>query len=160
MEETQVFTFARFLSKMDRDKALFYINEDTRPNFEDDVPEGEAAYFNAVDERPYPENLILVDDHTLYLYYEIDELEPIIQCNELKADFTLTVCRSEYEGYDYKILLSKNGSEPNVIYSTDEYSEDERDEKFESFQMKLDGLSDFELIKFIFEYVNKGLPLP
>ncbi len=58
----RLYFLAHFANNQQRDRALFYLQEDTRPDFDDEVPEDEQTLFETVDEIPYPSVIKNLDD--------------------------------------------------------------------------------------------------
>lgn len=161
MEENEIYILARFSTQAALDKALYYVQEDTRPDFDDDVPENESSFFEAVDEKSFPTVIKKLPNNAVYFEFTSDEDDlGMIQCEKLGADFTLSIYREEYDGKDDTIYLAEQGREIQLIYATRFYDEPVMDEKVESFQQELNRLTGLELIQFVLDYLEQHKALP
>lgn len=70
-DSDQVLYKAIFASQHQLERAMYFLEEDTRPDFSDDVSEQEHAMFEAVDEIPYPE--VIKDLGNCTLYWAMDD---------------------------------------------------------------------------------------
>ena len=166
MEGLSVCTLAYFDSQNKQEKAMEYLHEDTREEFEEDVPENEMDFFNAVDERPYPDVLKKLAKNGLFLSYDIeDDFEPVIALNELGANWSITVFKDNEMGGAFSITLSIDGKSPRMVYETVEYDDLERDSKVAAFNKvlsKLNPLNPLKTLKYLKDFVdsNKKFPYP
>ena len=160
MEESLNIVFCQFETIEKRNKAVFFLSESTRPEFEDDVLEKDLSLFYAVDEAPFAKNIQELNDTGLYFEYEGDTDEPVIPCDELGAKYSMTVTRVECDGLDYNIIITKNNEEPVLAYATIEYDDIELDAKVEEFQQALENVSGIQLIRFLEEYLDKHGSFP
>ena len=88
----RLYFLAHFANNHQRDRAVFYLQEDTRPDFDDEVPEVEQALFEAVDEIPYPTVIKILDDSSLYwAMTEEDGFPDLALAEKLGAEKVLVV---------------------------------------------------------------------
>jgi hypothetical protein len=88
----RLYFLAHFANNHQRDRAVFYLQEDTRPDFDDEVPEVEQALFEAVDEIPYPTVIKILDDSSLYwAMAEEDGFPDLALAEKLGAEKVLVV---------------------------------------------------------------------
>ena len=65
----RLYFLTHFANNHKRDRALFYLQEDTRPDFDDEVPEAERALFETVDEMPFPAVIKTYDENDSAVLY-------------------------------------------------------------------------------------------
>jgi len=160
VENCLVNVLCEFSSDAQRQRALFFLREDTRPDFEDEIQKSELEMFHAIDEMPYPDEVSLIGDSGLYFEYESDIDEPVISCNLLGSISSLSVAKSEDDGSDYSIIVTSNSRGPSIIYATIDYDNEILDEKVSCFQDQLDQLEGMDLMLYLQEYLNKYEKFP
>lgn len=91
----RLYFLAHFANNHKRDRALFYLQEDTRPDFDDEVPEDEQALFETVDEMPFPAVIKTYDENdSAVLYWAMadeDGFPDLTLAEKLGADTVLVV---------------------------------------------------------------------
>ena len=93
----RLYFLAHFANNQQRDRALFYLQENTRPDFDDDVAEVEQALFEAVDEIPYPEIIKSFNETSLYWVMADEDGFPDLALAEKLGARTVLVVHAQIE---------------------------------------------------------------
>jgi len=88
----RLYFLAHFGNNHQRDRARFYLQEDTRPDFDDEVAESELTLFEAVDEISYPGVIKTLDNTGLYwVMADEDGFPDLALAEKLGAEKVLVV---------------------------------------------------------------------
>jgi hypothetical protein len=77
MSETSAIFRFRASSVETSKRILLYLNGDTRPDFDDEVPESEKSLFEVMEFAAIPLRLKQGDDHTVFAWFEFIQLEEV-----------------------------------------------------------------------------------
>ncbi len=142
----RLYFLAHFANNHKRDRALFYLQEDTRPDFDDEVPENEQALFETVDEIPYPAVIKSLNDSSLYwVMADEDGFPDLTLAEKLGAEKVLVVHAQIEDEPCFTIAqkLPKKGTE--MVFVPRFFDDRELDEPVERFTELLEAkLADTE----------------
>jgi len=159
MEEEYIRVLATFLNTQDRERAIFYLQQSTRPDFDDDVPDEEIALFEAVDEQGYPEELCKVGELGLYWEMTLDNG----MCESVQ--FPAMVGADSYIGYvlnteyneSYQIFEKLKGGLPRPIFGSATYDDADMNAQVFEFEELLAKRSGRGLLDWLVQWkaINK-----
>ncbi len=105
MSETHAIVRLVGTDKASAERATFYLNSETRPDFEEEVPAPEKSVFEALEFAPLPVEIRVLNDTTIDAWFEnaeVTELESVLiglDALNLKARYLFFSDDEEYKAY-------------------------------------------------------------
>jgi hypothetical protein len=161
----EVIYLVQFASAHARARAEIYLNEATRPEFDDDVPAEELSIFEAMDERWFAEHLTQISDTQLAWTAEDEESDygTIVSPLDLRAESALAIELYEYDGPCIAIHAVEDGEHfmPFITLMYDDVEKDTRVEEFNQLVThKVHTLGSIQAILWLQDYLANGGDVP
>lgn len=166
----RLYFLAHFANNHQRDRAVFYLQEDSRPDFDDEVAEAEQALFEVVDEIPYPAVIKTLDDAGLYWVMADEDSFPDLALAEKLGAEKILVVHAQIEGEPcFTIAQKLEGGCTVTIFVPRFFDNRELDEPVEDFTELLEQkLAETEsglkfmlwLLGYLVEMAEQGNKLP
>lgn len=157
----RLYFLAHFANNHKRDRALFYLQEDTRPDFNDEVPEVEQALFEVVDEIPYPAVIKSLDDSNLYwVMADEDGFPDLALAEKLGAEKVLVVHAQIEDEPCFTIAQKLTNKATKTVFVPRFFDDRKLDEPVERFtellEVKLaETESGLEFMQWLQGYLNE-----
>ncbi len=105
----------------------FYFDEETRPDFAEEVPESEAKLVDIFELMPQPEEMESLSDTELVLFFELDAFEMMQLLPSILKFFEINKVIILEDSMDYRHYKKFNGEGFDLLHSP-EALEDEGDD--------------------------------
>jgi hypothetical protein len=99
-----------------------YLNEDTRPDFEDEVPISEAVLFKVMEFADTPQEIVQSNDHQLYSWYEFIEEDDIATIFKAFDELDHSIRRYGFfaDDEEYKVYFKYADGKLTRIYTIED----------------------------------------
>lgn len=163
-ESDQVLYKAIFASQQQLERAVYFLKENTRPDFSDDVSEQEQTIFEAVDEIPYPDVIKDLSNCTLYWAMDDgDDFPDLALAERLGAEQAFSMHLQMADELCITICRKEKDKASEVIFEPVFFDDLERDRPIAEFtdqlqkQLHKGGEQAFEWLE---DYLKSGKSIP
>jgi len=162
--DNHILYLAKFSEPIKRSRTLFYLQQKTRPDFDDDVPSSELALFEAVDEQKYPVAIKeLASGELFWMSEDSNEDFEFDLAERLGAESALTVSVRLSDEPCFTISQKLLNGNTQQIFTSVCFDDIELDKPIEDFQLLLESkieLGALAFIQWLQQYIEEGEVIP
>jgi hypothetical protein len=136
MSDITAFLYIQCDSKEQLKRLVSYLDEDTRPDFADDLQENERELFALIEDCPLADEIVQKSDTELQVFFEHDAFEAMQELPKLLAAIQCENAIYMQDSHDETLYYKLSGDSFSFLYSPLPL-EDERDDQ--EFNRKLNG---------------------
>ncbi|MFQ3248097.1 MAG: hypothetical protein ACI9SP_004757 [Arenicella sp.] len=130
MSDIVASVYVKCRSENELSRLMSYLNDETRPDFVDDLPDDEKELFDLIEQCPVADELTIKSENELEMFFEFDAFEVKEELPKLLAAMKCENAIYMQDSHDETLYYKLEGNHFSFLYSPIPLEDESDDEEF------------------------------